>query len=288
MKGSWFMGAGIVLLLISFVGCRSDIVGTSNNANKVDDAAVRVSDHFVGRVGTTIDEPGAIHNEILAAAEQRFSKVTDGRLPRGRFVPLFVDAANEVCAAHGLPDRCDASDVEVMLDYFDALRTAGVYDFYGQKTSYPAYLLDFLYDRDLLTGTEYNEMLAIFQYDADRSAVESAALTSDHSGAAADVFSASREFWSSRDPAVKAVSKNASEGPSFIDWYSLGIIAADAAGIIVIDVWLSGGVTVTVTIGGALASATFVSLASCDWGTMCHDIDGSVTGFGDGLPPTLP
>jgi hypothetical protein len=39
-------------------------------------------------------------------------------------------------------------------------------------------------------------------------------------------------------------------GPTRIDWYAIGVLAADAAGVIVIDLWLDGGTTITVTLGG--------------------------------------
>jgi len=260
-----------VLLVLSFLlllysSCAQDPGGVNSNTDSIVAAEETARDHFRAFDIVTLEDLGEIHNEILSAFESLHPFTEGERLRRDEFVQVFLAAANEVMISHEFATTFSSEDIQVVLECFDGYSAEGVYDFCGQAESDPYVLLEYLYSKGELSDSEYHDYVAMYDGLYGRTPEGAAAardISERTSIGARQVIEASRQFWSSHGPRTTPVVAPPKDGRPQLktDWYSLGIVAADAMGAIITHRLLPVGSSQIEAMGAALASAAFIALA---------------------------
>lgn len=257
-----------VLLVILLSSCREFAV------TEVDEDIFSATEAYFSRVVTpNVEDPGEVHNEILAEFEKRHPMSGGREISKQRFAQLFAEAANEVLRRRRIDMAYGTYDILMLLRYFDQYKTAGVYDFYGENQSNPENLVRYLHDRKRLSekaASDLNELFRDFTPTAEVIPTVSSSEKSREStlyNNTAAVLAASQNFWSQRiHPLETGPGAKSDGGPKAVDWYALGILGADATGVIVVEVLTGGGGSITVTIAATLASAAFICAVTGDGG----------------------
>jgi hypothetical protein len=258
--------SAIFTVSLLFGSCGENPQDVGNNISQIALATEAAQKHFRNFDVVTLEDLGAIHNEILDAFEDLHPLMKGDRLRRDEFVQLFVQASNNVMVAHEYPTTFNTEDINVLLECFDGYTEAGVYDFYGERESDPYAMLDYLYNKGELTDSEYHDYVAMYDELYGRTPEPGASRSEnsiENSSGARQVLIASQQFWSSHGigsmPGLKGL-KNGQPQLN-LDWYSLGIVAADAMGAIITHRLLPGGNSQIEAMGAALTSAAFIALA---------------------------
>lgn len=249
---------------VLFVSCTNEPVSPGAVSHPIAEASEAAMEHFAGRSLVILDDLGELHNQILEAFESIHPLREEERLSREEFMPIFVQATNDVMVAQGYMTACSNEDVTVLLECLDAYTESGIYDFYGLGESDPYDLLAYLYDKGEITEAEYRDYVAAFDElyrDGSPAPASTQDAMSEARRVASEIMMGSRRFWTSGDATGRSVSRGQFDGPRLVNWWDVACVAADAIGGIVTFRLVGPGHDDIVIAGAALASIAIMALA---------------------------
>jgi hypothetical protein len=278
---------GITFLSMLCASCRMDTVSQPEQSSaeekiQADDLAQINNESSKSDMDLLFNDPGRLHNEILAEMGKDGIFITGEKLGEKEYVAKIVESSNAVYRNMHVDYEVTEDDIRMVLQCFDSWRERGVFDVYApiedRKIENVYHVLDYLAcEREEWDPREIErvrlaiqELEGIDPSNCSRETIQriTGCYRSDaadsESYRALDILEDSFSFWSTLKEetvaidSLRLVSDESVDVPELgVDWYSICILLWDAVGALLC--WPLGPVSVLCAV---IASSAFIFAAS--------------------------